>query len=178
MGRGRKAEVGVTGQPGGEVSLLCGPPLSPSLWVSHQTQVVDAASLTGLAHQMRGLRCLWCRSTHLEPGPLSGPRCSSVHNGPSSHPVDWDVRALAVGRRRTAVYRGLDYRQRERERAGKGRGQTFGFSKVTEIYFLRSRHRKWAQPQLCSTLSGARALLTCRWTGKLVVKCPIASISV
>lgn len=64
------------------------------------------------------------------------------------------------------------------ERAGKGRGQTFGFSKVKEIYFLRSRHRKWAQPQLCSTLSGARALLTCRWTGKLVVKCPIASISV
>lgn len=64
------------------------------------------------------------------------------------------------------------------QRAGKGRGQTFGFSKVKEIYFLRSRHRKWAQPQLCNTLSGAKALMTCRWTRKLVVKCPMASVSV
>lgn len=97
---------------------------------SHQTQVVDTASLTGLAHQMRGLRCLWCRSTHLEPGPLSGPRCSSVHNGPSSHPVHWDVRTLAVGRRQTAVYRGLDYRQRERERElGKEEGKRLAFLK-------------------------------------------------
>lgn len=42
-------------------------------------------------------------------------KCSSVHNGASSHPVVWDEKALAVGRRQTVVYRGLDYRQREEE---------------------------------------------------------------
>lgn len=38
--------------------------------------------------------------------------------------------------------------------AGKGRGQTSGFSKVKEIYFLRSRQRKWAPPRPCSALVG------------------------
>lgn len=42
--------------------------------------------------------------------------------------MDWDVRALAVGRRRTAVYRGLDYRQRERE-LGKEEGKRLAFLK-------------------------------------------------
>lgn len=83
---------------------------------------------TDLAHQMQGLRCLWCRGTdtwNLVP-PES--RCSSVHSGPSSHPVVWDERALAVGRRRTVVYRGLDYRQREKE-LGKEEGKRLAFLK-------------------------------------------------
>lgn len=64
---------------------------------------------------------------HSEPGPPES-RGSSVHNGPSSHPVVWDEQALAVGRRQTVVYRGLDYRQREKE-LGKEEGKRLAFLK-------------------------------------------------
>lgn len=40
----------------------------------------------------------------------------------------WDEQALAVGRRQTVVYRGLDYRQREKE-LGKEEGKRLAFLK-------------------------------------------------
>lgn len=87
-----------------------------------------AASPAGLAHQMQGLQRPWCRGRDTWNLVPSGSGRSSVHTGPSSHPVVWAERALAAGRRRTAVYRGLGDRQRETE-LGKEEGKRLAFLK-------------------------------------------------
>lgn len=88
--------------------------LSQSLSLSsHQTQTADMQPhLQALLTRRRasGARGAGADTWHLVP---SGSGRSSVHTGPSSHPVVWAERALAAGRRRTAVHRGLDGRQRE-----------------------------------------------------------------